>query len=123
MPEGGKLKEILESGQAPYGFVRGGGAASQSGRKSHSRPYWTRSNVADLARHGSQQEVEASLPEQVKVDALMDKTHTDSNKRDVIRDVVQKVDNETMLRAQGQIKETPEIDPELKTLRETLGET
>ena len=110
MAEGGKLKEILESGQAPYGFVRGGGAADGGGKK---RGYWTRERTERAIKEcPDEATLKAEVPTEVLAGALDSVSPTDHESVEWCKSHFKKFPSEAIRAAKGQPDPLPEYQTE-----------
>ena len=110
MAKGGKLKEILESGQAPGVFVRGGGSASGGGRK---RGYWSRERTERAIRECPDEDtLKANVPTEVLAGALESVSPTDHASVEWCKSHFKKMPSAAIRKASGQPDPLPEFQTE-----------
>jgi hypothetical protein len=110
MAEGGKLKEILESGQAPYGYVRGGGSAGGGGQR---RGYWSRERTERAIKGCPDEEsLKREVPIDVLAGALESVSPTDHESVEWCKSHFKKMPSAAIRKASGQPPPLPEFRTE-----------
>jgi hypothetical protein len=105
MAEGGKMAEILRTGQAPGVFVKGGGAASGSG-------YWGKSRTERAITEIPDEE---TMKREVPTEALagfLEGCHKDAEGREICKSHFKKMPSKAIRRASGQPDPLPEFQTE-----------
>ena len=110
MAEGGKFHEIVESGQAPGVYVRGGGSASTNGRR---RGYWSRERTERAIRECPDEDtLKAEVPTDVLAGALESVSPTNHESVEWCKSHFSKFPSEAIRKAKGQPDSLPEFRTE-----------